>query len=146
MKNMSKKYYVIEKKISPLTATVFCCSFEDFCVVEDEKIAKDFCDKHSKYYSYREEEICEPDERFNNPVEPIPNKVYTYLTWKDLDFEEDCKQLRVRLNNEEYELNYYLDWSKCPVVTLFKRSLFGNIQISGEEIFNSLKLELVENN
>ena len=141
---MSKKYYVIEKKVSPFSALAFCCCFEDFCVVEDEKIAKDFCDKHSDYYSYREEEICEPDERFNNPVEPSPNKVYTYLTWKDLDFENDGKLLRVRLNNEEYELNYYLDWSGCPVVTLFRQNIFGNIQISGEEIFNSLKLELIE--
>lgn len=58
---MVKKYYVIEKVINPFTAMMFMtfCQKEDFCVVESEEVAKDYCKKHSPQFSYREEEIEE---------------------------------------------------------------------------------------
>ena len=58
---MVKKYYVIEKVINPFTATMFmaACSKEDFCIVESEEVAKDYCKKHSPHFSYRVEEIEE---------------------------------------------------------------------------------------
>ena len=58
---MVKKYYVIEKVINPFTAVMFMtfCQKEDFCVVESEEVAKDYCKKHFPQFSYREEEIEE---------------------------------------------------------------------------------------
>lgn len=58
---MVKKYYVIEKIINPFTAMMLMafCQKEDFCVVESEEVAKDYCEKHSPQFSYREEEIEE---------------------------------------------------------------------------------------
>ena len=33
------------------------CNKEDFCIVESEEVAKDYCKKHSPHFSYRVEEI-----------------------------------------------------------------------------------------
>lgn len=58
---MIKKYYVIEKVVNPFTAVMLMtfCQKEDFCVVESEEVAKDYCKKHSPQFSYREEKIEE---------------------------------------------------------------------------------------
>lgn len=56
---MVKKYYVIEKVVNPFTSALFMTVYdkEDFCIVESEEVAKDYCKKHFPQFSYREEEL-----------------------------------------------------------------------------------------
>ena len=67
-----------------------------------------------------------------------------YLIYKELDFSEEGKLIKIKFNEEEYNLNYYLDWGGFPQISLYKPSSKGNITITGEEMFNSLKLERIE--
>lgn len=66
-----------------------------------------------------------------------------YLKWEDLDFSEELKVLRVRMNNNDYILRYALDIFGGKCCFLYDSARNHHIDLT-RQFFNDLHLERVE--
>lgn len=66
-----------------------------------------------------------------------------YLKWEDLDFSEELKVLKVKMNNNDYILRYALDICGGKCCFLYDSARNHHIDLT-RQFFNDLHLERVE--
>ena len=66
-----------------------------------------------------------------------------YLKWEDLEFSEEIKTLKVRMNNNDYILRYAVDILGVECCFLYDSAIRHHIDLT-KYFFNDLHLEVVE--